>query len=78
MDERPVDGSRAFDALISRLEQFREERDWSWYHALKDLAGGIAIEAAELQELFYGSEPRVSRHSSRIEGPQSRRSSLMS
>jgi NTP pyrophosphatase (non-canonical NTP hydrolase) len=31
---------------------FRDERGWGKYHTLKDLAAAIAIEAAELQELF--------------------------
>ena len=31
---------------------FRDERDWKQFHTLKDLAAGLAIEAAELQELF--------------------------
>jgi len=41
-----------FDLLISELEKFRDARDWQKFHNSKDLAVAIAIEAAELNELF--------------------------
>jgi len=41
-----------FDLLISELEKFRDARDWQQFHISKDLAVAIAIEAAELNELF--------------------------
>jgi NTP pyrophosphatase (non-canonical NTP hydrolase) len=41
-----------FDFLISELEKFRDARDWNQFHTSKDLALAIAIEAAELNELF--------------------------
>lgn len=41
-----------FDFLISELEKFRGARDWKQFHTSKDLAVAIAIEAAELNELF--------------------------
>lgn len=34
------------------VEAFVTERDWEQFHTPKDLAAAIAIEAAELQELF--------------------------
>jgi len=40
------------DELINELIQFRNERDWEQFHNSKDLALGISIEAAELNELF--------------------------
>ncbi|MFA9389332.1 MAG: nucleotide pyrophosphohydrolase [Prolixibacteraceae bacterium] len=40
------------DKLIKELVQFRDERDWEQFHNSKDLALGISIEAAELNELF--------------------------
>jgi NTP pyrophosphatase (non-canonical NTP hydrolase) len=40
------------DKLINELIQFRDERDWEQFHNSKDLALGISIEAAELNELF--------------------------
>lgn len=39
-------------ALTARVRQFVAERDWDQYHAPKDLAIGLAIEAAELLEHF--------------------------
>jgi NTP pyrophosphatase (non-canonical NTP hydrolase) len=38
--------------LIQTLVQFRDERDWEQFHDSKNLATAIAIEAAELNELF--------------------------
>ncbi len=38
---------------VTRLAlAFRDERDWGQFHRPKELAAGLAIEAAELQELF--------------------------
>ena len=38
--------------VIERIRQFRDERDWMQFHHPKEMAAGIAIEAAELMELF--------------------------
>jgi dCTP diphosphatase len=38
--------------LITRIRAFRDERDWMQFHNPKDMATAIAIEAAELQEIF--------------------------
>jgi NTP pyrophosphatase (non-canonical NTP hydrolase) len=35
-----------------RLASFRDERGWGKHHTLKDLVTAMAIEAAELQEVF--------------------------
>jgi NTP pyrophosphatase (non-canonical NTP hydrolase) len=40
------------DELINHIRSFRDERDWAQFHNPKDLATALAIEAAELQELF--------------------------
>ncbi|SRR6266851_5116024 len=40
------------DEVISRIRQFRDERDWKQFHDPKNLATSIAIEAAELLEEF--------------------------
>lgn len=45
-------GGGDWDETRKRLERFRDERDWRQFHTLKDLAAAIAVEAAELQELF--------------------------
>lgn len=39
-------------AVQDRLERFRDERDWSRFHSPGNLAKAIAVEAAELLELF--------------------------
>jgi NTP pyrophosphatase (non-canonical NTP hydrolase) len=44
--------NRPFDDLTERVVRFRDERDWARFHNPKDLALSIAIEAAELMELF--------------------------
>ena len=38
--------------LQNALAKFRDERDWGQFHNAKDLALALAIEAAELNELF--------------------------
>ncbi|MDQ8204899.1 nucleotide pyrophosphohydrolase [Pelagicoccus sp. SDUM812003] len=39
-------------ALTEKIVAFRDARDWKQFHNPKDLAAGLAIEAAELQEIF--------------------------
>ena len=38
--------------ITGKIRQFRDERDWMQFHNPKELAAAIAIEAAELQEIF--------------------------
>lgn len=38
--------------IIDTLLEFRNERDWEQFHDSKNLATAIAIEAAELNEIF--------------------------
>ena len=38
--------------LQEQIRKFRDERDWLQFHNHKDMATALAIEAAELQELF--------------------------
>jgi dCTP diphosphatase len=44
------------ESAVARLLQFRGDRDWGRFHRPKELAAGLAIEAAELQELFLWRE----------------------
>jgi len=47
------------DAVVRKFRAFRDERDWMQFHNPKDMAAALAIEAAELQEIFLwktGSE----------------------
>ena len=43
--------------LIDLWVAFRDERDWEQFHNPKDLALGLSIEAAELNELFLWKQP---------------------
>lgn len=45
------------EALIQQWIAFRDERDWAQFHNPKDLALGLSIEAAELNELFLWKKP---------------------
>ena len=38
--------------VTAMIRKFRDERDWMQFHHPKEMAAGIAIEAAELMELF--------------------------
>lgn len=44
---------------ISKILQFRDERDWNQFHNPKDLAISISLEAAELLEVFQWSAEDV-------------------
>lgn len=41
-----------YNVVIKELIKFRDERDWEQFHDSKNLAIAIAIEAAELNEIF--------------------------
>ena len=41
-----------FDSITKKLIIFRDERNWNKYHTPRNLATSIAIEAAEILELF--------------------------
>ena len=41
-----------FEEIATRLRQFSHERDWEQFHDAKNLAHGLAIEVAELNECF--------------------------
>ena len=43
--------------LLEKILNFRDEREWAQFHTPKDLAAGLAIEAAELQEIFLWKKP---------------------
>jgi NTP pyrophosphatase (non-canonical NTP hydrolase) len=38
--------------LLKHIRAFRDERNWGQFHNPKDMAAALAIEAAELQEIF--------------------------
>lgn len=43
--------------LQALIRGFRDARDWTQFHTLKDLAAAIAVEAAELQEILLWQRP---------------------
>ncbi len=43
--------------VLQALLAFRNARDWEQFHNPKDLALGLSIEAAELNELFLWKRP---------------------
>lgn len=46
---------QALTALATELQDFARERDWEQFHAPKNLAMSLAIEAAEVMEHFQWS-----------------------
>jgi NTP pyrophosphatase (non-canonical NTP hydrolase) len=45
------------DKLISQILEFRDRRNWAQFHNPKDLALGLSVEAAELNEQFLWKKP---------------------
>ena len=43
--------------LTTRINAFRDARDWKQFHNPKDMAVSISIEAAELLEQFQWKNP---------------------
>ena len=43
------------DETIQRVLKFRDDRDWRQFHAPKDLAISMSLEASELLEVFQWS-----------------------
>ena len=48
----PTDADTTISELIETMSRFVAERDWQQFHSPKNLAMGLAVEAAELMELF--------------------------
>ena len=44
-------------AMINKIKEFNEERDWEQFHNPKDLAISISVEANELLECFLWKHP---------------------
>ena len=51
------DDKTTIQELRQLAQSFVEEREWARYHTPKNLAMSIAIEAAELMEIFQWSGP---------------------
>ena len=56
--DNPAPGS--LGELAALIRAFAEERDWDQFHTPKNLAMGVAIEAAELMEEFHWLTPEQS------------------
>ena len=54
----PAPGS--LGELAALIRAFAKERDWDQFHTPKNLAMGVAIEAAELMEEFHWLTPEQS------------------
>ncbi len=50
------------DVLIKELRKFAKERDWEKFHSPKNLAMALAVEAAEIMELFQWLTEEQSRN----------------
>jgi len=53
---KKTDKETSLQELKDLVVRFREERNWGKHHTPKNLAMSIAIEAAELMELFQWDE----------------------
>jgi hypothetical protein len=47
-----------FQDLTEAIVAFRDRRDWQQFHSLKNLAAGLSIAAAELQEVLLWKSDR--------------------
>ena len=62
-DSIKLSGADRMEAIMKRIRQFRDERDWMKFHDPKNLAVSISIEAAELLEQFqWKSAAEVEQH----------------
>jgi len=55
-----MDNSTTISELKDLVEQFVKERDWEQFHSPKNLSMAIAVEAAELMDLFKWHTPEES------------------
>jgi dCTP diphosphatase len=57
-----TDSSATIKQLKQKLARFVKDRDWEQYHSPKNLSMSIAIEAAELMEMFQWATIEESHH----------------
>lgn len=53
-----MDKDITIDMLKKEVEKFTKDRDWQKFHTPKNLSMNIAIEAAELMEIFLWYDPK--------------------
>src|SRR3989338_2796085 len=51
-----MDANTPVSVIKQKMEEFVQERDWEQFHKPKDLSISLAIEAAELMEIFQWKE----------------------
>ncbi len=56
----PGPAPSSLEQLAALIRAFAAERDWDQFHTPKNLAMGVAIEAAELMEEFHWLTPEQS------------------
>ena len=72
-----MDKSSTIEQLKVMIKKFRDDRNWKQFHDLKNLSIALAVEAAELQELFlWKSESGVKQLLSSEKGNQKIRDEL--
>lgn len=49
-----------YENILSRIRQFRDDRDWMQFHNPKNMAISIVLEATELMEHFQWKTPEES------------------
>lgn len=55
-----MDNSTTIESLKAFIKQFVEEREWDQFHSPKNMSTKIAVEAAELMELFVWVDSKES------------------
>ena len=48
---------KQIDEILSKILEFRDQRDWKQFHTTENLAKSIAIESGELLEHFQWGDP---------------------
>jgi dCTP diphosphatase len=65
--EGGADMGEELDAIMRKIIEFRNEREWRQFHDPKNLSQAIGIEAAELQEIFLWKTNAESKKLSPVE-----------
>jgi NTP pyrophosphatase (non-canonical NTP hydrolase) len=72
-----MDNSLTIEQLKMTVKKFRDKRKWKQFHDLKNLSIALAVESAELQELFlWKTESSVRQLLSSEKGKQKIRDEL--
>lgn len=59
----PSKRNKALEKVLQKIRRFRDERDWMQFHAPKNLAISVTLEASELLEHFqWKTDAEAARH----------------